>query len=133
MKKEYGFRHAEFNCEYRYPIIFHPIHNFKEWKAYRWRRKYLLKNGFGPEAFWDTDHWFIDTMSDILQKHYEWNKEFLDTKDDRNIELQNDIESMIKHLKIMKEYDELELDDKEEKSREEFFKLFFKNFHALWN
>ena len=31
----------------------------------------------------------------------------------------------------MKEYDELELDDKEEKSREEFFKLFSKNFHAL--
>ena len=72
-------------------------------------------------------------MSDILQKHYEWNKEFLDTKDDRNIEIQNDIESMIKHLKIMKEYDELELDDKEEKSREEFFKLFSKTFHALWN
>lgn len=91
----------------------------------------MLKNGYSPNAIWNTDFWFIDTMSDILQKHYEWNKEFLDTKDDRNIELQNDIESMIKYLKIMKEYDELELDDKEEKSREEFFKLFSKNFHAL--
>ena len=25
------------------------------------------------------------------------------------------------------------LDDKEEKAREDFFKLFSKNFHALWN
>ena len=129
IKKQYSGKDIKYFCRYNKNIF----NNIKEYFNYRERKKYLLKNGYSPNAIWNTDFWFIDIMSDILQKHYEWNKEFLDTKDDRNIEIQNDIESMIKHLKIMKEYDELELDDKEEKSREEFFKLFSKNFHALWN
>ena len=129
IKKQYSGKDIKYFCRYNKNIF----NNIKEYFNYRERKKYLLKNGYSPNAIWNTDFWFIDTMSDILQKHYEWNKEFLDTKDDRNIELQNDIESMIKHLKIMKEYDELKLDDKEEKSREEFFELFSKNFHALWN
>lgn len=129
MKKEYGFRHAEFNCEYRYPIIFHPIHNFKEWKAYRWRRKYLLKNGFGPEAIWDTDHWFVDVMLEILKKHYEWNKENLDSKNNEDVEIfQKDIARMIELLEFKKEENESDVI-----VDSEFFKLLQKRLPYLWN
>lgn len=129
MKKEYGFRHAEFNCEYRHPIIFHLIHNFKEWKAYRWRRKYLLKNGFGPEAFWDTDHWFVDVMLEILKKHYEWNEENLYSKNNENIqEFQKDIARMIELLEFKKEENESDVI-----VDSEFFKLFQKRLPYLWN
>ena len=129
MKKEYSFRHAEFNCEYRYPIIFHPIHNFKEWKAYRWRRKYLLQNGFSPEAFWDTDHWFVDVMLDILKKHYQWNDENLYSKNNENIqEFQKDITRMIELLEFKKEENESDI-----VVDSEFFKLFQKRLPYLWN
>lgn len=129
MKKEYSFRHAEFNCEYRHPIIFHPIHNFKEWKAYRWRRKYLLKNGFGPEAFWDTDHWFVDVMLEILKKHYEWNNENLDSKNNENVqEFQKDIARMIEILEFKKDENEADVI-----TDSEFFKLFQKRLPYLWN
>lgn len=129
MKKEYSFRHAEFNCEYRYPIIFHPIHNFKEWKAYRWRRKYLLKNGFGPEAFWDTDHWFIDVMLEILKKHYQWNEENLYSQKNENIqEFQKDIARMVEILEFKKDENEADVI-----TDSEFFKLLQKRLPYLWN
>lgn len=129
MKKEYDFRHAEFNCEYRHPIIFHPIHNFKEWKAYRWRRKYLLENGFGPEAFWDTDHWFVDVMLEILKKHYQWNDENLYSKNNENIqEFQKDIARMIEILEFKKEENESDVI-----VDSEFFKLLQKRLPYLWN
>ena len=129
MKKEYSFRHAEFNCEYRYPIIFHPIHNFKEWKAYRWRRKYLLKNGFGPEEFWDTDHWFIDVMLEILKKHYQWNEENLYSQKNENIqEFQKDIARMVEILEFKKDENEADVI-----TDSEFFKLLQKRLPYLWN
>ena len=129
MKKEYGFRHAEFNCEYRHPIIFHPIHNFKEWKAYRWRRKYLLKNGFGPEAFWDTDHWFVEVMLEILKKHYEWSKENLDSKNNEGVaNFQKDLARMIEILEFKKNENEADVI-----TDSEFFKLLQKRLPYLWN
>ena len=129
MKKEYDFRHAEFNCTYRHPILFHPIHNFKEWKAYRWRRKYLLRNGFAPEAVWDTDHWFVDVMLEILKQHYEWNKENLDSKNDEDVEIfQKDISRMIELLEFKKEENEADVI-----TDSDFFKLLQKRLPYLWN
>lgn len=128
-KKQYTSKDIKYFCYYNKNIF----NNIKEYFLYKKRKKYLLKNGYSNSAIWSTDFWFIDIMIDILQKHYEWNKENLDSECDENIELQNDIESMLKLLKTMKEYDELVFDDKEEKAREEFFKLFSKNFHKLWN
>ena len=129
IKKQYTSKDIKYFCDYNKNVF----NNIKEYFSYRKRKKYLLKNGYSPSAIWDTDFWFIDTMTDILQKHYDWNKDFLDLTDEVAIELQNDIASMLKLLKTMKEYDELVFDDKEEKAREDFFKLFSKNFHALWN
>lgn len=128
-KKQYTSKDIKYFCDYTKNIF----NNIKEYFLYRKRKKYLLKNGYSPSAIWDTDYWLIDTMTDILQKHYEWNKENLDLKEEVNIELQNDLESMLKLLKTMKEYDELVFDNKEKEAREDFFKLFSKNFHRLWN
>lgn len=127
-KKQYNNKDIKYFCDYNNNIF----NNIKEYHYYISRKKYLLKHGYSPNAVWNTDAWFVDIMSDILQEHHEYNEKYLDLKYDGNIKLQQDIELMMTLLKAMKEHaSSLEYDDKA--TREEFFKLFSKNFHALWN
>lgn len=125
--KHYTCKDIKYFCDYNK----NPFHNLKEYKRYLSRRKFLLKNGYASSAIWDTDYWFLEVITDILEKHFELNREFLDMDDEENKLLNLDIQKMLSVLCIIKEKLNNDEDDSEELRK--FFDLFCKNFHSLWN
>ena len=128
-QKIYTPKDIKFFCEYNKNIF----HNIKEYKYYRERKKFLLENGYSPSAIWDTDLWFISVMRSILSQHLEYNKKYLDQKDELNAELTQVIERMLFLLQKMAEKEYPVRYEEDKKERTEFFQLFSEFFHDLWN
>lgn len=125
--KHYTYKDIKYFCNYNK----NPFHNIKEYKLYLSRKKFLLENGYAQSAIWDTDYWFLEVITDLLERHLKWNREFLDMNNKSNKLLNIDIQKMLSILCVIKEKLNNHEDDSEELKT--FFDLFSKNFHRLWN
>ena len=109
----------------------------------------LVKTGYDEYATWETYHWFITTVSDVL-KDYKENKtgypELVGDEDDPDFAEKNEmfwdeqIDNMVELLTLMDDtnpyYEDMDPETGEnmrEISKEKFFELFSKYFYYLWD
>ena len=116
------------------------FHNIREKYYLHRNRKYLKKNGFSPNAVWNTDDWFVAVMKSILTKHLEFMNELWGDSDaemkqetPKEYELREDIKKMIALLDKIRDKMHTDHEFYDENELKEFFDLFRKQFHALWN
>ena len=116
------------------------FHNIREKYYLHRNRKYLKKNGFSPNAVWNTDDWFVAVMKSILTKHLEFMNELWGDSDaemkqetPKEYELREDIKKMIALLDKIRDKMNTDHEFNDENELKEFFDLFRKQFHALWN
>ena len=117
----------------------------------------LVKRGYDPGATWGIDYWFIHIMKDILKEYNENrcgtpvivdNFPYVSVPNDEQREIVNSNEKkwndivnhMIELLTLMDEenynyenYGWQQIEEATEKAKVEFFELFSKYFHNLWD
>lgn len=135
-EKEYTPEKVEY-LQWKTKNIFH---NIREKYYLHRNRKYLKKNGFSPNAVWNTDDWFVAAMKSILTKHLEFMERCWDCSESemkqeyqKEYELKEDIKKMIALLDKIRDKMNTDFEFNDEEELKEFFELFRKQFHALWN
>ena len=116
------------------------FHNIRERYYLHRNRKYLKKNGFSPNAVWNTDDWFVAAIRSILTKHLEFINRVWDYSDTemkkeyiKEYYLREDIKKMITILNKIRDKMNTDREYNDENELKEFFYIFRKQFHSLWN
>lgn len=116
----------------------HPILWMKDYKIYRERKKFLLKNGYSPVCQWE----YYETILALSEQIFTW------LKNNRNSDIpfegcsefdwtwanNNFYTKLLEDIEIMKNSDNL-IDDpaKVEHAKNHFFKKINKYFYHLWD
>ena len=121
----------------------HWYRNIKEIPLYFSQIKHLIKNGYDDEAIFNTQYWFVKTMTSVLKKYKKEHGYY--PRRMNNQEWEDIVESMINFCNAMDESNEMydtayyndinfgldRLDRDMRKARDEFFELFRKYFYAF--
>ena len=136
MNKKYTAEKVEY-LQWKTKNIFH---NIRERYYLHRNRKYLKKNGFSPNAVWNTDDWFVAAIRSILTKHLEFINKVWDYSDTemkkeyiKEYYLREDIKKMIALLDEIGDKMNTDREYNDENELKEFFDIFRKQFHSLWN
>jgi len=129
--------------------------NIKQIPAYFRHRRFLLKHGYPMSASWSVHYWFTSVMPEIIERlrddgigypasldFYSYGEGLSDKEiQDKAAEKWNSIlTELIDLCRAMdendKQYEKMnykEVDEKVEKAKDEFFKLFSEWFFNLWD
>ena len=123
-----------------------PFKWLKDARIYRQRIRYMKKNGYSPQAEWETFLWFIDVMRKILTfyRHNRngtgyWLDEPYDPTEEQNERNENFYNSELdKMLELLDKMDERKREttiktDDMQVACDEFFKMFAKYFYGFWD
>ena len=116
----------------------------KDVRIYFKRRRFLLKNGYPPQANYETYYWFICIMRPILQYYIEKREGSPmlpgTTEENCHEEWTKVLNTMLEYLNNMDEenskYDEMDLLERDKcmsEAKEKFFMLFTEYFYNFWD
>jgi hypothetical protein len=116
--------------------------NIKNIPLYFKRLHFLIKNGYNESATWGIDDWFFEVIPSILEKFKESTNGFPQTVEDITYNEKNEEEMVCEWHRVLDRMIYLsktihenfyEASRLTEPLETEFFKLFLRYFHSLWD